>query len=308
MDLVLTHTPPSTAWLSPDRREERRVRCPDVMIQDGFIRTGPMVFGRFASTSSGVAWGSDKPGYGVIFPSPLHGGSSHGDNGVDEGRCAGDVLIWDSRQAIENLLGPRQLALIVAPDHFERRWPRLVPQRGCSRVQSSGVLATLACSSIQTLWIHRYEFDLPDLQTGLELALDMLGQSFSQRRHLHRSKSDLYESVCRYIGRELEDPTLDPLTIAQQHGCSVRALHALFSEHQSTVAGFIRQQRLEKCRVALHVPQHVRIGELALRWGFSDAAHFSKLFKSTYGQSPRVYRASVLGETAVSCSGLTVSP
>ena len=78
--------------------------------------------------------------------------------------------------------------------------------------------------------------------------------------------------------------------IAQRHGCSVRALHALFAEFNTTVAGSIRHLRLEKCRSALQEQHGERIGQLALRWGFNDAAHFSKLFKSTYGLSPRSFR------------------
>ncbi|MEV8610809.1 helix-turn-helix domain-containing protein [Amycolatopsis sp. NPDC051373] len=51
--------------------------------------------------------------------------------------------------------------------------------------------------------------------------------------------------------------------------------------------------------LATHPDQHrhVPIAAIGRRWGFSDAAHFSRLFRSTYGRSPREYRHdSVLAE------------
>ncbi|MEU4553698.1 helix-turn-helix domain-containing protein [Micromonospora violae] len=32
---------------------------------------------------------------------------------------------------------------------------------------------------------------------------------------------------------------------------------------------------------------------IAARWGFSDKAHFSRVFRARYGRSPQAYRAAV---------------
>src|ERR1700761_4411773 len=34
------------------------------------------------------------------------------------------------------------------------------------------------------------------------------------------------------------------------------------------------------------------ITEIAYRWGFNDSAHFSRLFKASFGMSPTQYRSS----------------
>jgi AraC-like DNA-binding protein len=72
----------------------------------------------------------------------------------------------------------------------------------------------------------------------------------------------------------------------------VRYLHKLFQGQDDTVAGWIRQRRLDHCRRDLMDPaaQTQGIGAIAARWGLPDAAHFSRIFKAAYGVSPTEYR------------------
>jgi AraC-like DNA-binding protein len=95
-----------------------------------------------------------------------------------------------------------------------------------------------------------------------------------------------------FIQRNLGDPTLAPGTIAAAHAISVRYLYKLFQEQSLTVAGWIRQQRLERCRHELGDPQqrHRAVHSIANGWGFTSDAHFSRLFRATYGVTPTDYR------------------
>jgi AraC-like DNA-binding protein len=63
------------------------------------------------------------------------------------------------------------------------------------------------------------------------------------------------------------------------------------------VSGYIRSRRLEHCRIDLVDPALASrsIIQVAQSWGFVDPSHFSKLFKSTFGHSPRDYRQLHLG-------------
>lgn len=70
--------------------------------------------------------------------------------------------------------------------------------------------------------------------------------------------------------------------IAAAHHISVRRLHKLFEDQPQTVAALIRQHRLERCRADLARSDRT-VTAVAARWGFSDPAHFSRLFKATYG-------------------------
>ncbi len=51
---------------------------------------------------------------------------------------------------------------------------------------------------------------------------------------------------------------------------------------------------MERCRADLAAPRLAArtITDIALSHGFNDAAHFSRLFKESYGMSPAEYRAS----------------
>jgi AraC-like DNA-binding protein len=99
-----------------------------------------------------------------------------------------------------------------------------------------------------------------------------------------------------YIEENLGDPRLDPAQIAAAHYISTRHLHGIFREEGTTVSTWVRTRRLEHCRRDLADPLLADrpIGAIAARWGFIDAAHFSRLFKATFGRSPSEIRSSLI--------------
>ncbi|MQA94396.1 MAG: helix-turn-helix domain-containing protein [Streptosporangiales bacterium] len=64
------------------------------------------------------------------------------------------------------------------------------------------------------------------------------------------------------------------------------------STERTTVGGWIRHRRLERCRKEMLDPAHRQcpIAAIAVRWGFASAAHFSRAFRDAYGVAPRDYR------------------
>ncbi|WDZ87835.1 helix-turn-helix domain-containing protein [Micromonospora cathayae] len=95
-----------------------------------------------------------------------------------------------------------------------------------------------------------------------------------------------------FLQRRLGDPELGPGMIAAAHHISLRHLHKLFHDQGMTVAGRIRELRLERCRADLADP-HLSgrpVHAIARRWGFTNSAHFSRLFRATYGMPPGEYR------------------
>jgi AraC-like DNA-binding protein len=104
----------------------------------------------------------------------------------------------------------------------------------------------------------------------------------------------LLASVQAFIDRRLADPGLSPSTIAAAHHISLRALYKLFETQPTSVSGWIRQRRLERCRRDLADPARATesVSVIAARWGLTDPAQFSRAFRATYGQSPTEYRRS----------------
>ncbi|MEU1622891.1 helix-turn-helix domain-containing protein [Streptomyces sp. NPDC005722] len=91
-----------------------------------------------------------------------------------------------------------------------------------------------------------------------------------------------------FIEQHLADPGLTPATVAAAHNISTRQLHRLFQAQNMAVAGWIRRRRLENCRRDLADPRYGQhtVQVVAARWGFTDKAHFSRLFRATYGMPP----------------------
>ncbi|WP_344902763.1 hypothetical protein [Actinomadura meridiana] len=72
-----------------------------------------------------------------------------------------------------------------------------------------------------------------------------------------------------FIEAHLSDPHLTPTTIAAAHHLSLSRLHRLFSCQDVTVAAWIRERRLTRCRRDLIDPalRHVTVHAIAARWG-----------------------------------------
>jgi AraC-like DNA-binding protein len=61
--------------------------------------------------------------------------------------------------------------------------------------------------------------------------------------------------------------------------------------HGTTVAQYVRQRQLQQARVALATSKQP-LATIALDAGFSDQAHFTRVFRHTYGETPGAYARS----------------
>lgn len=101
------------------------------------------------------------------------------------------------------------------------------------------------------------------------------------------------QALKHWIDDHLDDPDLSAAIVARAHYISVRHLQYLFHDEGLTVSGYIRTRRLERCRLDLSDPAQaaLSVSQIAQRWGFTDASHFSKVFKAEFGLAPRDFRA-----------------
>ena len=130
------------------------------------------------------------------------------------------------------------------------------------------------------------------------VVLDVLATVISERCGPHVAvepdarRRTLLLRVHAFIEQHLADPGLSPPMIAAAHHISCRYLHRLFALDNTTVAGWIRQRRLERCRSDLADPvlRAVPVSAIGARRGLPDPAHFSRLFRAAYGLPPGDYR------------------
>ncbi len=110
------------------------------------------------------------------------------------------------------------------------------------------------------------------------------GASGARASHLKR--------ICQKIETLLHDPDLTLAQVAAEHGVSPRYVQKLFTQNNQTFSAYLKLRRLSRCHAELISPVHAQlsISEIGFRWGFNDAAHFSRSFRNQYGLSPREHR------------------
>jgi len=102
----------------------------------------------------------------------------------------------------------------------------------------------------------------------------------------------LLRRIRRYIEDNIEDETLNANIIAEQHNVSVRYLNKLFEAESDTAIKYMRSLRLRLFaqRIITDTSKAVTIKEIVFGCGFSDYAHFHRVFKQYFQCTPNEYR------------------
>jgi AraC family transcriptional activator of tynA and feaB len=124
------------------------------------------------------------------------------------------------------------------------------------------------------------------------IALSLMRVAGLSKPRVSSARSVALLSVRAAIESRLSDPALDPASVAEAAGVSVRYANAVLAEQDTSIMHLIRTRRLERCRMALEDPlqNHRTVSDIAYGWGFSDMTHFGRCFKAVYDVSPRDYR------------------
>jgi AraC-like DNA-binding protein len=131
----------------------------------------------------------------------------------------------------------------------------------------------------------------------VEIALaEFLVMSLNQQGSLQdfggTAKMLHFKRICQGIDSHLADPDLSLGRVADEHHVSARYVQKLFEASGSSFVNYVRIRRLDRCRCELGNPEyrHLSVSDICFRWGFNDAAHFSRVFRNTFGIAPREYR------------------
>jgi AraC family transcriptional regulator, positive regulator of tynA and feaB len=211
---------------------------------------------------------------------------------------AGDVVLWDGLQPTDveivepfykrTLLFPRERVLAICP--------RLAELSALPSLDGSGS-ARLLVRYMNALATELPLLDHAGTVAAANAALELLRAAVEPRVPSSRAvtRAAMRAEIRRYVRTHLQDPMLGPASIARAYSMSVRALHALFEDADTSVAGLVRSERLARCLEDLQRPNGGSVTDIAFRWGFCDAAHFSRVFKREYGATPSEIRQTATG-------------
>jgi AraC-like DNA-binding protein len=208
----------------------------------------------------------------------------------------GQIVFWDG-------LVPTEVEIVKSFHKRTLLFPRDRVIAICPRLGELSALPPMAGSGPARLlvrYMNSLALELPWLgpteraaaaNAGLELLRAAVEPSFPTGRAAQREA--LRAEIRRYVRAHLQDPELGPTSIARACAMSVRALHALFEDADSSVAALVRSERLARCMEDLQRPNGGSVTDIAFRWGFCDAAHFSRVFKRAFGATPSEVRHAV---------------
>lgn len=149
----------------------------------------------------------------------------------------------------------------------------------------AGNLSALTAAQMRPIEISLSEFLIAEL-----------AEASSFRSFANAARSAHFHRICQSIEAVLGDPELTVRSIAESQNASPRYVQKLFEEAELSFGQYVRQRRLAQCRNDLASAAHrnLSILDICFRWGFNDAAHFSRSFRAEFGVTPREYRQSQL--------------
>ena len=208
---------------------------------------------------------------------------------------SGDLLIWHGRHSVCFDMPEyfQKVCLLVSLDTFEGVLPEAKSYAGAHLLQHDSVSRLLG-SCLSTLADEVLTNDAEPAEAAVELTLGLLSAALTRHRESSNigTRTNLYQRITSFIEKRLDDPELSPVMLARAHHVSTRYLHLIFSERGKTVAAWVKERRLAQCRAELANSGRDRsVTDIAMNWGFSDLAHFSRSFRSAYGVSPLKFRS-----------------
>ncbi|ASR05572.1 MULTISPECIES: helix-turn-helix domain-containing protein [Mycobacteriales] len=262
-------------------------------------------------------------GFGEIQGSPstlIHGQRTTQCSGMIElalqisGRCfisqdgrvaslvPGEFAIVDTRNPYQVSFDTRFTCLVIAVA------PELLPVKPCAlnamtarRVPGHDGIGRLAAQFLRNIAHQAHHQDLRNNHELASAVVNIVTAALEQQLRgddghsgTESHRPALLPRVKAYIEARLDDPELNPAEVARANHISLRYLQRLFETEGTTVSDWVRRRRLEHCRAELADRKNdaISIATLAARWGFLDSSYFSRVFKSTFGLTPREFRLS----------------
>lgn len=182
----------------------------------------------------------------------------------------------------------RRLLLRMPSEQVRRRHPQVDLRTAVARGKQH------AGERVVAQLLHAFALEGPSLtasacSAAVSTVLEAVG--LCPRADVIDAPRARVERAFACIELRLGEPGLQPEDISREQGVSRRYLDGLLKKTTGrTLADFIRLRRLERAADDLTARPEDLTAEVATRWGFRDASHFTRLFRQRYGTTPTGYR------------------
>lgn len=207
----------------------------------------------------------------------------------------GQWAIYDTSHpySVETSDGSRFIVLLLPVSEMGRWNPgiefvagKVLPTRGTAEIARSALTGMLTGS------VELEREGAVVMQDSISALIGTaVAQIYGNSRQEQRAIPQRLQKVQAYIESQLTDPNLGPENVARACGVSRRSLYTAFNALGQTPGGYILQRRLAVAAKRLSDPSlRTTITQVAFELGFSDAAHFSRVFSEKFGTSPSQWR------------------
>ncbi len=218
-------------------------------------------------------------------------------NGREVSLQPGDMTIYDATRP-HRIHCPGEFAKLILSIPRSVFRDRISGIDRCTALRISGTqgIGYVAANFLRSSAVHADHLQAHEFSVLADHALDLLTLAVTSVRpvdfNLSRSRSSSLNNVKTFIERNLRNTDLDTGLIARHAGLSARYINSLFEDEGTSLMRYVWKRRLENCRKDMQNPAYAgqRLSDIAFRWGFNDAAHFSRTFKQQFGCAPRDMR------------------
>jgi AraC-like DNA-binding protein len=210
----------------------------------------------------------------------------------------GDYLLRDTTREYEIALSGATENLVIRVPYSKLTERIACPERlTCIRMPGNSGVSGLASTFIQQLW-RSFEGPLEGPTEHLaDILLDLLIESYRGVLNIEAvggARGAFYRrlQVMQFIEGNIRDSALSPRMIADAVNVSMRYLHRLFQNSETSIGKLILHRRLDSCARNLSDPLQANraVTEIAFRFGFNSSTYFGRAFKARYGVTPTEYR------------------
>ncbi|WP_152769426.1 helix-turn-helix domain-containing protein [Streptomyces spongiae] len=203
-----------------------------------------------------------------------------------------DLVVWDSdlAHAFDAVEPHHELSLLLPRDRLPQGIVDVAARMsGPVPVGAGTGLAAIAADQLRAIVRELDHLSDAGLAIACQNFFDTLDSALAPAAKAPSAgaRTALLKRVRQYVEDHLDDPELSASSVAEALDISVRTLHLAFADTGTTAGRWIRERRLRVCYRELALGSgDWTVTDVAFRWGFNDAAHFSRVFKQAFGVTP----------------------